>query len=250
MANFVPLKNHILYCMDRLLEDHPVASPFLDAGCGIGDVSLHLAKKGLAGKAIDLSETACRRARSSLLSYPDVKVERKSLFDEHAVYRTVLMFDVLEHLKNDLPALQKANSLLDRGGMLILSIPGNPREWRWDDDFYGHLHRYSLDEMRGKLQEAGFSLMTVWDITFPWFWAMRRTYTLILRPSSARSGLSAEERTTLSSYSNAWQIPVFSDWLSSSGGRIWNLLSKVQFVCFRHCVRYGFEWIAAARKTA
>ena len=249
MANFVPLKNHILFCLDRLSEQHPVRSPFLDVGCGIGDVSLHLAKKGLAGKAIDLSTIACLSAENNLLSYPNVQIEQKSLFDEHAVYRTVIMFDMLEHLENDASALQKAHSLLDRDGLLILSIPCNPHEWRWDDDFYGHIHRYSLKELSGKLRDAGLSPVTIWDTTFPWFWAIRRIYTLIKRPPSDQIRLSGKERTVQSSCSNAWQIPVFSDRLSSSN-RIWNLLSKVQFVGFRQFVQRGFEWIIAARKTA
>ena len=234
--------------MDRLSEQHPIRSPFLDVGCGIGDVSLHLAKKGLAGKAIDLSTIACLSAENNLLSYPNVQIEQKSLFDEHAVYRTVLMFDMLEHLENDASALQKAHSLLDRDGLLILSIPCNPHEWRWDDDFYGHIHRYSFKELSGKLRDAGLSPVTIWDTTFPWFWAIRRIYTLIKRPPSDQVRLSTKERTVQSSYSNAWQIPVFSDRLSSYN-RIWNFLSKVQFVFYRQFVRHGFGWIIAARKT-
>jgi SAM-dependent methyltransferase len=248
MANFIPLKNHMLFCMDRLSERYPIRSPFLDVGCGMGDVSLHLAKKGLAGKAIDLMAIACRGAENNLFLYPNVQIEQKSLFDERAVYRTVLMFDILEHLKNDVSALQKAHSLLDRDGLLILSVPCNPHEWRWDDDYYGHIHRYSLKELSGKLRKAGLSPATIWDTTFPWFWAMRRIYTRIKSPPSDQIRLSAEERTVRSSFSNAWQIPSLSDWLSSSN-RIWRLLSKVQYAGFRQFVRRGFEWIIAARKT-
>lgn len=58
MANFKPLKKYMIYLINELVEKHALSGPFLDIGCGKGDISMYFIKKGWKGKAIDLSEEA------------------------------------------------------------------------------------------------------------------------------------------------------------------------------------------------
>ena len=246
MANFPPLKNYIFYCLDRAIQEHGLQDPFLDAGCGAGDVSVHVARRGWYGTAVDLSATAVERARAALAATGRVKVERLSLFDVDGEFRTVFLMDVIEHIADDTGVLAKVASLLLPGGHVVISVPSNPREWRWDDDFYGHVRRYTSMEMAARLQQAGLRPLLFWDFTFPFFWGMRRIYTRLKhRPAAEQKDMF--QRTIESSERNAWDIPGVSAMLSS-GLPLWKLVYALQFSLFRNQTNRGHEMIVAARK--
>jgi len=173
MANFPPLKKHILNLIDELIESHKLTTgTFLDVGCGIGDISLHLAKRGWRGRAIDFSAAAIVKARVSLAPYP-VTAAVDDLFNVKGKFDLIVMATVIEHIKNDTVALQYLRSLLPAepdAAHLIISMPINPqKEWRWDDDFYGHYRRYNPTYLKQQLKECGFEVIEFWDYTYPVF---------------------------------------------------------------------------------
>jgi SAM-dependent methyltransferase len=252
MANFPPLKQYLLHCVDELIARHGVSGSFLDAGCGGGDVSLHLARKGWSGTAIDMSGDAVARARTLLADHTSIRVERGSLFDQTGPFKAVFAMDVIEHLEDDAAVLAKLSLLLAPGGHLVVSVPSNPREWRWDDDVFGHYRRYTESDLRDKLYAAGLTPVEIWDFTFPVFWAMRRVYTRLKAPPPE---LKAEkpgeegmrERTERSSARNPWTIPIISGLLSRDN-IFWRMIFNWQFRSFRHRLASGHEIVAVARK--
>src|SRR5262245_15232047 len=157
----------MLFCLDRFIERYGLRGPFLEIGCGRGDVSAHLAAKGWTGTAIDFSETAIAEATANLRRFPDVTVARMTLADVTGTYPCVLLFDVLEHVDDDRAALRSIERLVAPGGHLLIAVPTNPREWRWDDDFYGHFRRYTVAELEAKLADAGMPAICFWDFTYP-----------------------------------------------------------------------------------
>ena len=245
MANFPPYKNYILFCLDKLTRANSVRGPFLDVGCGCGDVSLFFAEKGWKGKAIDLSPQAIRNATSTLASYSKVKVELLDCAQEKSQYHSILMMDILEHVENDSQLLRDASKLLVKGGHLIMTIPSNPREWRWDDTFYGHLRRYTQSEITSKLKEAGLQPVVLWDISFPIFWIMRLLYTAIHKAPNENAA-SALDCTLKSSYRDAWAISKLSKVLSRNKV-VWQLLYPFQFL-FKKALNQGGEFMILAVK--
>src|SRR5699024_1666789 len=136
---------------------------------GRGDVSEHLARKGWQGTAIDFSDTAVAAASARLGAYPAVDVQRCELADVAGSYACILLWDVLEHIEDDAAALATIARLLEPGGALLIAVPSNPREWRWDDDFYGHFRRYTVEDLSAKLAHAGLPAEAFVDFTWPWF---------------------------------------------------------------------------------
>jgi len=245
MANFAPLKQYMLYCLDRFVERYELRAPFLEIGCGRGDVSAHLARKGWVGTAIDFSDSAIAEAAATLAPFPNVAVRKQDLAEVTGSYACVILWDVLEHIDDDLGALRAIEKLLLPGGQLLVAVPSNPREWRWDDDFYGHFRRYTVAELTRKLIDAGMQPQVFWDFTFPVFWAMRRVYTRIKpAPSIARDRRIA---TQTSATSNAWQLPLVSRLLQGSAP-LWRPLQSLQFGLFRSATEHGHEFFALARK--
>lgn len=247
MANFPPLKNYILYCLDRLIDEYGLSSPFLDVGCGIADISRHLALKGWHGKAIDFSDIAIEKAKKNLAPFKFIELEKKPLFQETGIFKTIFLMDVLEHIKDDNTALDKIYSLLFADGHLVLTIPSNPKEWRWDDEFYGHYRRYTLKEVKRKLIDARFEPILFWDFTYPIFWVMRRLYTGLKSPFVKIEKDKLVSSTTSSSI-NAWDIPLCSIFLSYRF-ILWNFIYKIQFIYFKDKVENGHEMIVLAKKS-
>jgi SAM-dependent methyltransferase len=239
----------MLFCLDQLIDGYGASAPFLDVGCGIGDVSLHLAEaRGWSGKAIDVSETAIPRARHLLASQPGITVERQSLDQEGSRYSTVIMMDVLEHLENDRAALREVAARLVPGGLVFLTVPSNPREWRWDDVVYGHVRRYRVTELAEKLREATLEPVVAIDVTYPVFWMMRRIYTRLLHQSSSDADTASPwERTMASTGVNAWHVPVLGS-LLSRGDWLWRQIFRLQYKYCRLRIDDGHELMIAARK--
>jgi SAM-dependent methyltransferase len=245
MANFVPLKNYMLYCLDRFIEQYGLEEPFLEIGCGRGDVSAHLARRDWRGMAIDFSDTAIREARSTLAPYPGVVVRKQALAEVTGTWNTIVLWDVLEHIDDDAGALRTIERLLKPGGRLLIAVPSNPREWRWDDDFYGHYRRYTVDDLSRRLKGAGLAPAAFWDFTYPVFWAMRRVYTRL--KNVAPPAADKETSTKASATHNAWDVPFVSRILDRTGA-LWSPIYWLQFHMFRNATAKGHEFFALATK--
>jgi len=246
MANFTPLKLYILYCLDRAIQKHHLKSPFLDVGCGIGDVSAHLVAQGFFGDAIDVSQTAIQQARQNLKGAPALKLYQRRLDQHSGIYSTILLMDVLEHIEDDLSAMQHVASLLHDEGYVVIAIPSNPREWRWDDTFYGHVRRYSLASLDAMLDRAGLTIVDARDFTFPIFWLMRRIY-VRLKPRPAFHAESIDARTQASATRSAWEMPFISRALSMATP-LWKMLGRIHVPFGRCAVGLGHEMLVIARK--
>jgi SAM-dependent methyltransferase len=246
MANFPPLKNYILYCLDRLIDQYNLTWPFLDVGCGSADVSCHLALRGWQGKAIDFSDIAIHQAKKSLLIFQSIKLEQKSIFQETGTYKTILLMDVIEHIEDDNAALKKLYSLMVPDGHLVITVPSNPKEWRWDDDLYGHYRRYTVEEIKNKLVKANFEPIVFWDFTYPVFWIMRRLYTR-LKSSPEDANTDKLAHSMESSAFNAWDMPVCANLLSRKSF-LWDIVYKMQFACFKNKLGNGHEIMILARR--
>jgi len=245
MANFLPLKHYMYYCLDKFIERYGLHGPFLEVGCGRGDVSAYLGEKGWAGLAIDYSDAAIAQAAGNLSRFAHVSVRKQALSEVTGKFNCILMWDVLEHMEDDQGALRTIAGLLEPGGQLLLAVPSNPREWRWDDDFYGHWRRYTVADLTEKLTQAGMQAQVFWDFTYPVFWLMRRAYTRL--KSGAEIAGDKEASTKASATVNAWEIPMISRLLDRTAA-LWYPIHRIQFRLFRNATGRGHEFFALARK--
>jgi SAM-dependent methyltransferase len=68
------------------------------------------------------------------------------------------LFDVLEHLDDDLGMLRWILSVLEPGGVLVLTVPAHPFLFGGIDELAHHRRRYRRRELRQKLVAAGFQV--------------------------------------------------------------------------------------------
>lgn len=157
----------ILNIISKYLESH---RKILDIGCGAGTISLYLASKGKKVYGIDISNIAiksCLESARKLGMESNVHFETMNFPNKipKEKFDFILLIEVIEHLKNDQLALDKTFSLLKKGGIAIISTPsknaplyklGLAHEF---DERVGHLRRYSLDELVGRCESAGFKIL-------------------------------------------------------------------------------------------
>ena len=247
MANFKPLKGYIIYLIDKLIEKYRLEPPFIDIGCGIGDVSHHLAKKDWGGLSIDISPDAIHKTKTLLSNYNLVKVERDDIRDVSGKFNIALLLDVIEHVEDDVELLNHTYEKLNRGGYIILTTPSNKKEWSWDDTFYGHFRRYNSLDIKKKLNSSKYEVIKIWDFTYPLFWLMRRFYVNTFFLSKSEINMTVKDRTILSSGRSAWMFP-FAEKIFSWDSNFWDKIYDFHYHKYRKKVSSGHEMIVLARK--
>ncbi|HQR33840.1 MAG TPA: class I SAM-dependent methyltransferase [Blastocatellia bacterium] len=73
-------------------------------------------------------------------------------------FDTVVCLNVLEHIENDLFALEQMRDVLQPGGKLALLVPSHQFLYGEFDRAVGHFRRYGKRELIGKLKKAGFAV--------------------------------------------------------------------------------------------
>ena len=104
------------------MTDHPRA---LDAGCGTGVFSRHLAASGWQVTAIDASPEmiAVARADSQNTSIEFLNQSHESYDSPLNSFDLILSLSTLEYVEDDEAAIQKFANLLKPGGIIIESVP-------------------------------------------------------------------------------------------------------------------------------
>jgi SAM-dependent methyltransferase len=202
MPCFKPLREYLIKLTNLLINSYEIKGTFLEIGCGDGFFTEFLAKKGFSGKAIDLSEEAIRITGERVASYDIVVQKQDILFlEEVSMYDLIISYDVLEHIEEDQITMEKIAKLLNDNGFVIASFPVKRKEWRWDDDNYGHCRRYEIEEIKKIFYQSGLKIVVIWDITFPFIWALRRVYTSMMKPK--RSSSNRKEATRKSAFESS-----------------------------------------------
>ena len=68
------------------------------------------------------------------------------------------LFDVVEHIRDDVGFLRTVRQALRQGGRLYLTVPAFRALWSNEDDLVGHHRRYTLGAVAERLGTAGFAV--------------------------------------------------------------------------------------------
>jgi SAM-dependent methyltransferase len=139
-------------------EQGEVNSPLniLDVGCGTGANLEMLAEFGEA-EGVDLSGEALSFCRERGLK--NVKQgEAEALPYANSSVDLVTGLDVVEHLDDDLAGLKEMWRVLRPGGHALVFVPAFMFLWGVQDDISHHRRRYTIDELKRVMSQAGFEV--------------------------------------------------------------------------------------------
>jgi SAM-dependent methyltransferase len=133
----------------------------LEIGCGTGGMLPVLAAHGRV-TGIDPSEDAIRYSRQRHGRQAELlRVDFPAELPPGGGFDVVALFDVLEHLDDDVQALRRAASLLAPGGLVLATVPAHRFLWSPHDVINHHRRRYARRELRDRLGEAGLRVERV-----------------------------------------------------------------------------------------
>lgn len=132
----------------------------LDLGCGSGRLAVALAARGFVVDGIDVEERAIAIGQRILdRSGLNVRLYAGDVWDPRQPvaagdYDIVVCTEVLEHVAAWRELLARAGELLRPGGLLVLSVPRDPRQFSVLDSYAGHLRRFREEEVIAELRDG------------------------------------------------------------------------------------------------
>lgn len=129
----------------------------LDLGCGTGHMLSHLQDLGAEVAGADPSARALELAQGRGLERLFEALAPGLPFAEEQ-FDLVIALDVLEHVEDDVAALQEMRRVASPGGKAVLFVPAVRGLWSRCDELVGHRRRYTKKELQDKLVRAGFAV--------------------------------------------------------------------------------------------
>ena len=136
----------------------PPPGPLYDIGGGNGFVAKFLAGRGHEVVLIEPSTNGAAHAVSRGLPNVVCGTVADARFHPGCLGAAGL-FDVLEHIEDDVSFLRALRPLLMDDGPLYLTVPAGSWLWSADDVAAGHFRRYSRRTLAAALDSAGFELL-------------------------------------------------------------------------------------------
>jgi SAM-dependent methyltransferase len=156
-----------------------VGQRVLEAGCGTGNLTeLMLQRQRLV--CVDVDPLYIEMIERRFGYRDNFRCFRLDLGDAagYAALKgeaidSIICLNVLEHIEDDMAVLQRFHETLEPGGRAIILVPQHPWLYTRVDRTLGHCRRYTVAELRGKMEQAGFEVIHSQGFnklgTFGWF---------------------------------------------------------------------------------
>ena len=143
---FVGRRAVIAGLLDRIAL--PASARILEAGCGTGGNLAYLQRLGsVAAFEPHLPAVAIARSRHPTATVEDGALPDRLPFPDES-FDLVAALDVLEHVEDDVAALDALVRLAKPGGYLIVTVPTHPFLWGRHDVRLHHKRRYGVRDLR------------------------------------------------------------------------------------------------------
>jgi len=132
----------------------------LEVGSGSGTMTRFLTDRELL-VGIEVVDTFVADLRQRFADRPNVAFHRHDIaasvgeLDRHR-FDSAVSFNVFEHIEDDVAALRNVYRVLVPNGTIGLVVPAHPQLHGRFDNMIGHHRRYTVRDLRQKLERVGF----------------------------------------------------------------------------------------------
>ena len=139
-----------------------VGEKVLEIGVGTGNLTLQLIPRRLYW-ASDINPLYLTYLENVGLNRPYMRVgytdgEKGESYPKEQKFDTVICLNVVEHLADELAALNNIRGVLEDGGRAIVLVPCGPGLFGTLDEVLGHHRRYTRKQLREVVEKASFHL--------------------------------------------------------------------------------------------
>lgn len=145
-------------CIAELIKRFSPGNAFFDIGGGNGFVAKGIQGLGIDTFLVEPGEGGCVNGRKRGVKNVICSTLEDAGFEENSL-PALGAFDVVEHIESDVAILNSFNRFLKKDGLCFITVPAYRFIWSNDDDYAGHYNRYTLKELNGKLESAGFDIL-------------------------------------------------------------------------------------------
>lgn len=153
---FVSKKKIVLDLIDRYVPGK-ARHRILDIGCGSGLMLNALEKVGETN-GMDMSDDAINFSKEIFSGTVRKGMLPDDIPYEKEYFSLVVALDVIEHVEDDRAALTAIRSHIAPAGQAVITVPACMFLWSEHDVLNEHKRRYTLQELKMKLLDAGFTI--------------------------------------------------------------------------------------------
>ncbi|HXC23216.1 MAG TPA: class I SAM-dependent methyltransferase [Solirubrobacteraceae bacterium] len=157
----------------------PQRSTIADIGCSTGylldDLDALFPHATLIG--VDMIASGLCKAHALVARARLLQADACDLPIEEASVDAVLSVNLLEHIQDDLRALDEIRRVLRPGGAAVVVVPTGPSVYDYYDRFLGHVRRYGRGEMAEKARTVGLEVdadFHLGSLLYPPFWLVKQ----------------------------------------------------------------------------
>jgi len=134
---------------------------FLEVGAGKGGLALQY-YKNLDKLTLIEPDKKLFRILKNKFDKKNTKIFNKFIKDINDKFDTIIYFDVIEHIKNDLLEIKNASKKLKKNGHLILNVPAFQFFYSDFDKSVGHFKRYNKKDFYKLSKKSGLRLEKIY----------------------------------------------------------------------------------------
>lgn len=131
-----------------------VGKRVLDIGAGVGNLTQYLVKSCECVIGVDIFEHQINSMKKRFIQYENFEAYKFNILEDdlskfiNYKFDTIVCINVLEHLEDDLLAINKMKSLIVKGGKLIILVPACSKLYSHLDKNVGHHRRYDKGQLK------------------------------------------------------------------------------------------------------
>lgn len=141
-------------CILSLVERFSPKELFVDIGGGNGFTSYFLKKHGIDSILIEPGEHGAFNAAKRGVDSVCATIEELEF--KPGANKAIGLFDVIEHIDDDLSFMKEIHSILSDDGYLYITIPAHGFLWSEEDVQAGHFRRHTMKSIKKLLAGSGF----------------------------------------------------------------------------------------------